>query len=596
MIEKDFQLHLVLSAIARGYQSIGEIARECGGFYPLELQRVLDELVKEGKIVPSTEGYHLVPSTNVNTDLAKTNSQKRSRYSIELPEPHPHDYDWRFDNQTSSLLAKMLVAESLPQGRVLLLGAPSIFVEMSKFQRVPHTTLLDWSAELINYLNQYRFLHSFVALNHNLSSSTLWQPNNPIDVVLCDPPWYLEYYAAFLAQAAYVTKIGGVIAASLFPMSTRPGAVKERWKVLEFANKLGLHVQSIEAGKLRYKTPLFELASLRSTGIEIGDNWRRGDLILFRKVDHPRHEIISEIYVSTQAETQKEEWAEFLFGRYKIKLRGPFNDYSEVPELISIEKDNVLPTVSRRYKGRVLIDLWLWDNRVFAIKGRASLWTALHALAGKPLPIDGNQIVESNRKRALGLLQRVIGNIGVNFCIQKESISKTIDLTISPLSLLQGELYKNENSLNVEVLAQICSQINIRGHLAILTQPYLDKILAGKKTIESRFSKVRVPPFYKVNKGDILVLKEAAGSIVGIASVSNVKFFGPLKPQEVELVMQEYGDGLALEKPFTIAKQDSKYASLIYIGQVLPTKPLAIAKTDRRAWIVLNDGRQNSLF
>jgi len=597
MIEQDFQLNLILSAIARGYHRIGEIARECGGLYPLELQAVLNELVKQGKINRSTEGYHLAPSSNPKIDSAKSNSLPSFNQSMELPEPHPHDFDWRFDAQTIRNLAEMLIAKSLREGRLLLLGVPSVFVELMKFHDVPHTTLVDGSSELINRLNQYRLPQSFTAINHNLSSSVLWKSEQEADVVLCDPPWYPEYYAVFLAQAALATKVGALVAISLFPVNTRPNAVTERWKILELAQRFGLHPQSIEAAKLGYETPLFETMALRSSGIEIDVNWRKGDLILFRKVYHTKPEFIWEVSASPSVEIiEMGKWAEFLIDRYKVKLRGPFDDYSEAPELISLEKDDILPTVSRRYQRRELIDLWLWDNRVFAIKGKASFRAALNTLAGKALSNSDDKISEANYKRALELLRKIIGNINFRISIHGEKNSKGIDSKTSLLIRLQEQLYENQEALNVEVLTQICSQANIRGHLAILTQPYLDKIIVGKKTIESRFSKMRVPPFYKVQKGDILLLKEAAGPITAIASVSNVRFFGPLKPHDVELVMAENSDGLALEEAFTKAKQDSKYATLINIGEVLPVKPLAIAKSDRRAWVVLNDGTQNRLF
>ena len=43
-------------------------------------------------------------------------------------------------------------------------------------------------------------------------------------------------------------------------------------------------------------------------------------------------------------------------------------------------------------------------------------------------------------------------------------------------------------------------------HLAILVQPFLDLILKGEKTIETRFTKVKCPPFQKVKEGDIILL------------------------------------------------------------------------------------------
>src|SRR5260221_7933086 len=59
-------------------------------------------------------------------------------------------------------------------------------------------------------------------------------------------------------------------------------------------------------------------------------------------------------------------------------------------------------------------------------------------------------------------------------------------------------------------------------HLAILRHPYLDFILEGKKTIESRFSRRRCAPFGAVSKGDIVLLKRPAGRIVGICVIEKV--------------------------------------------------------------------------
>jgi ASC-1-like (ASCH) protein len=53
-------------------------------------------------------------------------------------------------------------------------------------------------------------------------------------------------------------------------------------------------------------------------------------------------------------------------------------------------------------------------------------------------------------------------------------------------------------------------------HLAILNEPYLEYILQGKKTIESRFSLTRVPPYKQVSKGDIVFLKQYGDPIVGL--------------------------------------------------------------------------------
>jgi len=155
------------------------------------------------------------------------------------------------------------------------------------------------------------------------------------------------------------------------------------------------------------------------------------------------------------------------------------------------------------------------------------------------------------------------------------------------LTVMKAELEQHEDSLDLDALASICSQQHVRGHLAILTRPYLEKIVKKQKTIESRFSKFRTPPFSKVQTGDVVFLKEVAGPIHAIAFTSQVHSFGPMSIGEAEQVMVEYQDGLQLESDFKGRKQNSLYATLISLGTVLPVKPLHVEKRDRRSWVVL---------
>src|SRR5215210_2794220 len=59
-------------------------------------------------------------------------------------------------------------------------------------------------------------------------------------------------------------------------------------------------------------------------------------------------------------------------------------------------------------------------------------------------------------------------------------------------------------------------------HLAVFVEPFLDYVLDGSKTVESRFSVNRCAPFGKVSPGDMVLLKRAGGPVVGIARVRTV--------------------------------------------------------------------------
>ena len=76
-------------------------------------------------------------------------------------------------------------------------------------------------------------------------------------------------------------------------------------------------------------------------------------------------------------------------------------------------------------------------------------------------------------------------------------------------------------------LAKLSSQKEIQTsvHLAILREPYLDFILRGEKTVESRFSSRQCSPYKRVAAGDILVLKRQSGPVLGLCRVAHAWFY-----------------------------------------------------------------------
>ncbi|KKQ35404.1 MAG: hypothetical protein US51_C0006G0001, partial [Microgenomates group bacterium GW2011_GWA2_37_6] len=52
-------------------------------------------------------------------------------------------------------------------------------------------------------------------------------------------------------------------------------------------------------------------------------------------------------------------------------------------------------------------------------------------------------------------------------------------------------------------------------HLAIFKGDGAEKILTGKKTIESRFSKNKIAPYGVVSAGDLVYMKLSGGAIIG---------------------------------------------------------------------------------
>ena len=101
----------------------------------------------------------------------------------------------------------------------------------------------------------------------------------------------------------------------------------------------------------------------------------------------------------------------------------------------------------------------------------------------------------------------------------------------------------------------------MKKHLADFRQFFLDLILAGKKTIESRFSQKKIAPYGQISKGDLIKMKE---------------------------IKIKYGKEMVADAGSLFWKKRSKakFATLIFIEKVERCK-IPFSKKDRRSWIVL---------
>lgn len=127
-------------------------------------------------------------------------------------------------------------------------------------------------------------------------------------------------------------------------------------------------------------------------------------------------------------------------------------------------------------------------------------------------------------------------------------------------------------------------------HLAVFTKGVIDQILAGQKTIESRFSKFQFAPYKRVRRGDEIFMKESGGKVLGKFLAANVLFFSELNPKKLGDLRREYEAELKVDKSFWQNKKDAKYATLIFVSQPVPlANPLVLDKHDKRAWVVLSD-------
>jgi hypothetical protein len=124
-------------------------------------------------------------------------------------------------------------------------------------------------------------------------------------------------------------------------------------------------------------------------------------------------------------------------------------------------------------------------------------------------------------------------------------------------------------------------------HLAVMTGVYLDRLLDGTKTIESRFTRHRIAPFEQIASGDVVFFKPAGGPITA-AGLAGAVLHLDLGVFPLQRVADRYGAAIAPADPsFWADRAAARYATLVTMVDVVKTEPVPIQKRDRRGWVVL---------
>ena len=130
----------------------------------------------------------------------------------------------------------------------------------------------------------------------------------------------------------------------------------------------------------------------------------------------------------------------------------------------------------------------------------------------------------------------------------------------------------------------------MKQHIGIFVGDAIEKILSGRKTIESRFSLAKILPYGSVFKDDIILLKKTGGDIVGQVIVDNVLYYDDLTPTLVSSLKDKYQDQISADENYWARKSKSRFGTLIFLKS--PKRyvlPLKFKKHDRRPWLIYSD-------
>ncbi|WP_146174849.1 hypothetical protein [Umezawaea tangerina] len=122
-------------------------------------------------------------------------------------------------------------------------------------------------------------------------------------------------------------------------------------------------------------------------------------------------------------------------------------------------------------------------------------------------------------------------------------------------------------------------------HLAVMTGPYLERVVNGTKTVESRFHRIRSAPLDTVAAGDLVAFKPSGDPVTHIAGVRRAIFLDMTRTplEEVRLTWQDRIADSTDE--FWAARENARWVSLVELDWVKAMAPVKLQKRDRRGWI-----------
>ena len=135
-------------------------------------------------------------------------------------------------------------------------------------------------------------------------------------------------------------------------------------------------------------------------------------------------------------------------------------------------------------------------------------------------------------------------------------------------------------------------------HIAIMRKSWglTQKILNGRKKIESRWYSIKYKPWGIIKEGETVFFKDSGEPVRIKAAVGKVMQFADLTPKRVRGILSEYGkdDGIEKEKipEFFERFKGKKYCILIFLKNPQEIRPFEIDKTGfgaMSAWITVDD-------
>lgn len=289
----------------------------------------------------------------------------RAKY---LPIPHILDSDWRFTVESTDVLIQLIQEySSFKRGNLVMIGTPSLFLMLNS-----HPDVFHYNTMLIEKNNiKYFQIVSLNIITNDVSKVSL---EDYADVIVCDPPWYMDAIKMFIQSAQRMLRKNAILIIVVPPEGVRDGIKDEYQQIIHTAETLGFSYCSMLEEIVSYVSPPFEVKALETRGItNYPIDWRKGSVMIFRKVG------VKEVTEIVSNLTDKTVWQEAIISnvRIKLKLEMIFQD-----ELINhIVANDIYPTVSMRNDLCKRVNVWTSGNRVYACKNTYLFYKVLDQIS-----------------------------------------------------------------------------------------------------------------------------------------------------------------------------------------------------------------------
>lgn len=337
-----------------------------------------DELFKYSKGAFPDVVYTLI------SNLKSANSLNKKYYGLKeltsiIPESNPTNYDWRFDNSTTKKIISLI--QKRKYTRIALFGTPSLFIPLSKITK--GIVLYDINEPLKAHFNNDRRVILGDINEFNFKDIKLF------DCVIMDPPWYLNYYKAWLQKGNSILKLNGEIIITLFQNLLRPKAKNELSIIKTLSQKIG-PIEIIE-DYVTYITPLFEKELFNFKNIPCYGNWRIADLLVIKKKNN---NVLPRI-----RNFKSDNWIRFEIGTQTIAIDSSKNNGKKIKVIFPYKnEDSLIKSVSERDLVRKNLNFITSRNRGLIISGCDKVVSILKSISNnksKTVAIKENNLTQT---------------------------------------------------------------------------------------------------------------------------------------------------------------------------------------------------------